>query len=255
MEKRLVCAAAGAIAAIAMTGCLSMETGVSPADEREYGSSTKVIEAVVTGVEPHVEWHDGDCVVRISLTGTLRCEATKSKVRYNVERRYLSAGFFPGTMACRGEYSDCVVNGLAAFYYNIVFVGLPTVYGLIVEPFIPYYPAQAESVVGKNAFLNSPMIGFARYCKSGTEYSKVTVPLPKKNRWELEDAVLSAPKFNLKSERGEPLRINGALLKGAKTFDVAIALPEGHPLKNAMGIYEGVKITVPCGRNDSRKGM
>ena len=139
-----------------------------------------------------------------------------------------------------------MLNGAGAFFYNLVFAGLPTVYGLLVEPCIPYYPQQTESIVGQTAFLKSTMIGFSRYSKNATPHEKQEVRHSKVNKVRLEDAIISAPELGLESVRGQPLQIPTDKLAEGGDAKVKLSLPEDHPLKRAMSDFEDVEITIQC---------
>ena len=186
-------------------------------------------------VATHLE--NGDVEIQIRLSGTFeRAVSTITDVTYP-DGHWWAIGFFPGVMGCRGELSDVMGNAFGACWYNVVYAGLPTVYGLLIEPFTFVSRDQQDSVFGKSAFALSPLLGFCKYKKwerseeADTRYLNETSLI-------LEDAVLSCPELNMTSKRGEPLRLTRGQIEGMPFVSVVFSLPENHPLKQEWGFAE-----------------
>jgi len=213
---------------------------------RQVSETTSIVQSEVSGIEPSVAQDGGVVDVNVNLLGSFDLE-TRTIYARSVDRdEFIAVGFFPGVMSCRGEYGDCLLNGTEAFYYNLVFAGLPTVYGLLVEPCIPHYPWQTDSIVGQTAFLKSALIGFSRYSKIATPSERQKVSRSKVGKVRLEDAIISAPDLGLESGRGQPLRIPIDKVPGGGDAKVKLSLPAGHPLEKAMSDFEDVEITIQC---------
>ena len=234
-----------------ISGCVAVRTSSSiKSDVRLENERTRFVQADVTGVEPLVTRIGKILEIKIQLLGNFDIEKTKIYSTPDSEETYISCGFFPGVMSCKGEYAypDCVLNTAGAFFYNLVYGGLPTAYGLLMEPFIPYYTPQTDSIVQKFAFLKSPIIGFSRYSKfrGGRVENKVTHKELKKIL--LEDVEIVASDVDIKSERGSSLRVSPDVLPEDGFIRIKFILPEDHPLKSELSIDENIEITVYCAK-------
>lgn len=245
--KRLMQIGVVALLLPSFTGCVAVKVTQPSAEEmKQVLETTSVDQSEVSGIEPSV-MRDGSVVnINVNLLGTFDLE-TRTTYASSVDRdEFIAVGFFPGVMSCRGEYGDCLLNGTEAFFYNLVFAGLPTVYGLLIEPCIPYYPRQTDSIVGQTAFLKSTLIGFSRYSKPATRHEMQKVRHSKVNKVRLGDAIISAPDLGLESVRGQPLRIPIDKLSNGGDAKVKLSLPAEHPLKRAMADFEDVEISIQC---------
>lgn len=245
--KRLMQIGATALLLPSFTGCVALKvTQTSVEEMRQTSETTSMIQAEVSGIEPSVSRAGSVVNVNVNLLGTFDLE-TRTTYASSADRdAFIAVGFFPGVMSCRGEYRDCLLNGTEVFFYNLVFAGLPTVYGLLVEPCIPYYPRQTDSIVGQTAFLKSTIIGFSRYSKAAAPNEKQKIRRSKVNKVHLEDAIISAPDLDLESVRGQPLQIPIDKLSDGGDAKIKLSLPEEHPLKRAMSDFEDVEITIQC---------
>ena len=245
--KRLMNIGAAVLPLLPFVGCVAVRV-TEPLDEemRLVSETTSIGQSEVSGIEPSV-LRDGSVVnINVNLLGTFDLEK-KTIYASSLDRdEYIAVGFFPGVMSCRGEYRDCPLNGIEVFFYNLIYAGLPTVHGLLVEPCIPYYPRQTDSIVGQTAFLKSTLIGFSRYSKDATSHEKQKVKHSKVNKVRLEDAIISAPDLGIESVQGQPLQIPIDKLSERGDAKVKLSLPEDHPLKRAMSDFEDVEITIQC---------
>ena len=245
--KKLMQVGVVALLLPSFTGCVAVRVSQPSVEEmRQVSETTSIGPAEVSGIEPSVRRDGGVVNVKVNLLGTFDLETTTTYASSVDSDKFVAVGFFPGVMSCRGEYGDCLINGTGAFFYNLVFAGLPTVYGLLVEPCIPYYPRQTDSIVCQTAFLKSTLIGFSRYSKTVTPHGKQEVRHSKVNKVRLEDAIVSAPDLGLESVRGQPLQIPIDKLSEGGDVRVKLSLPAEHPLKRAMSDFEDVEITIQC---------
>lgn len=245
--KRLMQVGGVALLLPSLIGCVAVKV-TQPSDEemRQVSETTSIGQSEVSGIEPSV-MREGNVVnVTVNLLGTFDRETTTTYASWADSDEYIAVGFFPGVMSCNGEYDDCLLNGTEAFFYNLVFAGLPTVHGLLVEPCIPYYPRQVYSIVGPTAFLKSALIGFSRYSKPATSHEKQKVRHDKLSKLRLEDAKISAPELGLESAWGQPLQIPIDRLSYEGDVKVKLLLSAEHPLKKAMSDFENVEITIQC---------
>lgn len=246
--KGIVQRSAVVVSLLACAGCLAVKMPQTPSEmEKTVISETKRIgRAEVLGVEPLIRRTDDRVDVSIGLSGAFQIEKQTQYRIVGNDDEFVAVGIFPGVMSCSGEYGDCIPNALGASFYNLVFAGLPTVYGLLIEPFVPHYPRQTDSIVGKKGFLKSALIGFTRYSKTAEAQEKQEKTSDFAKKIPLEDAVIRAPELGLESVRGEPLHIPVSRLPGDGEVKVKLRLPADHPLKNALSGFEDVAITVQC---------
>lgn len=124
-------------------------------------------------------------VVSIQLMAKGRfTDGVVRKRTYSVSpQRKLSVGILPG-MASLDPVS-AVGGTLLAVWYNILFVGTPTLNGLFIEPFNPDPVPDSESVNDGHAFRRSALLGFHKYELAGRsgsgapEEEKVTTDEPR----------------------------------------------------------------------------
>lgn len=228
-------------------GCVAVKVSQPEKDEMVQTSQTRsVCQSEVSGVEPTLESTDDTVNVSLSLLGSFDIETRTVFASSAVWDEFMAVGFFPGVMSCKGEYRDCLPNASGAVLYNIVFVGLPTVYGLLIEPWVPHYPQQTDSIVGQRAFLKSALIGFSRYAKPAEAHERQSASHSETHKIRLDDAVVVASELGLESERGKPLRIPVDSLPGSGEIKVKFRLPAEHPLKSSLSGFEEAEITIQC---------
>ena len=245
--KKLMQIGAPAFMSLAFTGCVAINvTQTSAEDMKQVSEKETIVRSEVSGIEPSVVRTDDIVSISVNLIGDFDVEKRTVYVGSSEVDEFMACGFFPGVMSCKGEYHDCFQNAVGAFFYNIVFAGLPTVHGLIIEPFIPYSPSQTDSIVDKSAFLKSTLIGFSRYSKPAKRRESEKVEVLKKGKIPLEDAVISAPSLELESYRGVPLEVPVDKLSANGDVNVTLRLPAEHPLKTAMSDFNDVEITIKC---------
>lgn len=243
--KRLGRIGMAVLLTLPFAGCVAVRVSQpTDAEMRIVAQSQSISPSEVTGVEPTLDGTGGTVNVSFSILGTFDVATTSVYAGSANVDRFVAVGFFPGVMSCRGEYRDCMSNAACACLYNIVFVGLPTVYGLLVEPWIPHYPEQTDSIVGQQAFLKSALIGVSRYAKRVEARERQKVSHSVSSKIKLEDAIVLAPELGLESERGKPLRIPIDRLPENGELQVKLKLPEAHPLKDVMAGFEDAEITV-----------
>ncbi len=243
--KRLLQMGTAALTILSVAGCVAVKATQSTAENMErLSETTRIVRSEVSGIGPTVTRNGNVVTIELNLLGDFDLEKRTVYVSSADRDEYIAVGFFPGVMSCEGEYGDCLLNGTEAFYYDLVFAGLPTVYGLLVEPFVPYYPDQTDSIVGQKAFLKSALIGFSRYSKPAISRTTQKIGRTAAKKLPLEDAVISAPDLGIESELGQPLQIPIEKIAGKGDVRVKLRLPEGHPLKSAMSDFEDIEITV-----------
>lgn len=230
-------------------GCVSF-----PIEEATFGnpvlvdSRTPMVRGQVTGINPVVTTYDQTITIDLSLQGNFEKSFDES-YETTIHTRNVSFGAFPGTMACEGEIDSCAINGLAVCWNNLLFLGLPTVYGLFIAPFDPQYREQAKSIVGADAFVRSPLLGFSKYRKSQSQVERKTRTAKDLASIRLEDAVLQCSSPRRNSRPGKALVIPKNELPGDQTLKISFTLPETHPLKAQLRDFEGVSFPVECGSN------
>ncbi len=244
--KKLMQIGAAALPLLALVGCVASKIEQPNEKMEKVSETTRTVRAELSAIEPSVTRTGYSVSVQINLLGEFKLE-TEKVFASSIERdEYLAVGFFPGVMSCRDEYRNCLVNGTAAFFYNLVFVGLPTAYGLLMEPLVPYFPDQTDTLVGRRAFLKSTLIGFSRYSKPAERKEKVQKTPTTTKKIRLDDAIIEAPSLGIVSERGRPLDIPMDRLPSNGEVDVRLRLPDEHPLKEAMKDFENILIAVSC---------
>ena len=235
----LALACAGAIC----SGCVSVNVSDhQPVQEERGEGSRELLKKTVRGIAVDVVREGDNVLVSLTAQGDFSWEDKEKYVTAAVIDTYLSVGFFPGVMGCKGEIAKALPNGAGAFWYNIVFCGVPTVYGLVVAPFIPVAQEQKESVFGRDAFVLSSLMGFYYYSKNtpGTEHVQTKVG---------GSNVYKLPEAELRLASGRYANSFGGVLRCSKTdFDsnglcaLTFTVPPGHPLKDELRPFENKRI-------------
>ena len=243
-----------ALSTLFLTGCFSVKVS-SGKLLSEYTRSETVIwtKFTIEGLDPQVlRLDDGSCRISFDLIGDFVQQVRKEHYQNRGDETWLSMGAFPGALACYGEYDDAVKSGLQACWYNFVFAGLPTLHGLLIEPFNPIVLRQSNSIVGTEAFVRSPLIGFCKYLKSAPNDSRVELGSPVAHkRYSLSGAELSTVGSPV-SASGDPLFLPASSLDGVRTVDVRISIPADHPMRSQLAELDRqvVTVVIPKGKGN-----
>lgn len=232
------------------SGCVAIRTkrysGIM--DESIKTTIVRSDDTDVYGIAPLVLYDGSVAKITLNLIGRFDLKTTTIYSNSSEGDGYIAFGLFPGVMSCKGEYGKSLQNGATALFYNLIFAGLPTVYGLIIEPFIPYYPKQTDSIVGKTAFLKSPIFGFSRYSKPMKPFEEAKNSIVTQVR--LDDAQISAPDLGYTSVIGQPLEIPLHEVAIVGDFKVKFSLKSDHPLKEILADFENVEIKVSLNEDE-----
>lgn len=228
-------------ASLVSAGCMSFSLGESRQPIKRPGIPTVSIDAsaaneideispVVNRTGPRSA--EIKFIVRGSIT---EVEERVTMIDHSEEQR-LAVGFFPGA-ACEKTTDDAMVWGAETIWYNIIFVGLPTVSGLLIEPFIPAGRGNGS------AFSRSAIIGFHRWgSEPHTEtsherrsYGKDSTQL-KGYLCTAEGASTLVDRQGLCTVRDFPAT--------AKSLKVTLSIPNAHPLKRQLEPFERGPISI-----------
>lgn len=240
-----LCTALAITATAFLCGCVSVKLSDGESSKvRTQSSSSKLVSQHVSAIEPVItERKDGTNAVEFYLVGQFDYETTASVEDERVRQCHVALGCFPGVRACRGEMRDCLPNAAAAFWYNLIFAGLPTVHGLLLEPFNPFVFEQSDTLADRHAFVRAPLFGVAKYYKANT-ITKTVVTRSTKQRIRLDNAILKAPELGLSSTENATLAVPAERFKDNAAVRISFFVPKGHPLENELSDFSGISLTV-----------
>jgi hypothetical protein len=206
----------------------------------DKGNASKCeIDRIVPEVTP--VGYDG---IRISfnLIGSIAMvEKTESTIRHSSGRR-MSFGLFPGAAADQ-DTGESVGTVFASIWYNILFVGTPTVSGLLIEPFVSADSAR------RSRFSRSALIGFHKWKTPSWAETKSDSKEVLGEMFLLEDftCVVSGDGFNETRKTAEKSEAYFNIPHGCKSIEVRLEIPHRHPLKKQLEPFEQTtfKISIP----------
>ena len=244
MKKWVLASLAFASVGVICSGCASINiSNRSSSGETFRGGEPRVWrKKIVRGIEPRVLQENDDVWISLVAQGDFSWEEREKWGTDTISDDYLAIGFFPGVMGCEGEISNALPNGVGAFWYNLVFCGMPTVYGLVVAPFIPIAQEQKDSVFGHGAFALSALMGFYYY-RTDTPGKERTVSKDGGSSvYEISEAEIRLVSGSGQSGSVGMLRCSEADFDSNGSCMVTFTVPEDHPLKNELRSYEGKRI-------------
>ena len=201
-----------------------------------------MLKKTVRGISVDVVRDGASVLISLTAQGDFSWEDKEKYVMDAVTDTYLSVGFFPGVMGCRGEIAKALPNGVGAFWYNLVFCGVPTVYGLVVAPFIPVAREQKESVFGRDAFALSSLMGFYYYSKDTPGTERIQTKTGGSNIYKLPDAELRLASGRYASSYGGVLRCSVTDFDSNGLCALTFTVREDHPLKDELRPFENKRI-------------
>ena len=219
-------------------GCVSVATSGGAKSVTPASTQTSYHDVRVDGFEPVVQrTGTGTVTIRFEATGCFPYEKIETR-RYRTEdSERMAFGFFPGL--AESSPDNMVGDALIAFWYNLCFCGLPTVHGLLFEPFAPVSTATAArgSMGERSGTSRAALLGFYRYRK----YASVqTDPTPKRSVGTLDkvslDAVSLSPvdcPFPVRSS-GMGFLTLGNVPAGPQECRVRLSFPANDPLHDAL---------------------
>lgn len=234
------CAAVAAVTfCMAHAGCVSFSIGDSNATTQTVSVTRSVARDAaneIEEVEPVVRRVQDAVTVRFNLHGAfVEEECSETTVRHKGVQM-LAAGFFPGS-ACYEGPGVQVGAAVRSVWYNILFLGLPTVSGLLVEPFVPAGPDDGS------AFSQSAIIGFHRwggkpYVENKTERSRVNRDVMAFVDYSCRVAGASA------TVAADGLCVVRGVPADAGTIEVTLSVSPRHPLRDQLAPFMDVPITI-----------
>ena len=244
MKKWGLVSLAFASVGVICSGCASINlTNRSSSQETFRGREPQVWrKKIVRGIEPRVSLENGNVLISLVAQGDFSWEEREKWGLDTVSDDYLAIGFFPGVMGCEGEISKAFPNGVGACWYNLVFCGMPTVYGLVVAPFVPIAQEQKNSVFGRGAFALSALMGFYYYRTDSPGTERIISKDCGSSVYELSEAEIRLASGSGQYSYGGVLRCSPADFDSTGSCMLTFTLPEDHPLKNELRSYEGKRI-------------
>lgn len=173
--------------------------------------------------------------ISFDLDGSFEMTETRTTPGFIPGGGRLAVGFFPGS-----ALHSSAANPLKSFWYNICFLGTPTLYGLFAAPFVEI-PKGGGSVFSKSALL-----GFYRWREPDRH-----VPAQKASRnWTRERLLLKNVVCRVD---GRPVEMREGVISlsglpsGAQTVNVSFTIPASHPLGGQLRRFEQgeIPVTVP----------
>ena len=223
------------------TGCLSFPLGnpkvpitttsVTSGIARDAPNDIEEFSPSATRLEPNT------VKITFIVRGTINLrEVHETKIEHGAEER-LSIGFFPGA-ACETNSVDAMAWAAESIWYNIIFVGLPTVSGLLIEPFIPASPGKGS------AFSRSAIIGCHRW-----GYKPATKTTQKTSSKATECILLNGYSCEVNGASSVVVDKDGnctayGFPAAAKSLKVTLSIPNTHPLKRQLEPFEKEPISI-----------
>lgn len=238
--------------ALALSGCVQMRLSgghkvYKPLEEK----------ATTNSVPQKVKFHldvqrDGDrATIRLLARGEVSETVTKTKPYETSEEVKMSFGILPGMASLPPRLA--VGGTLFALWYNICFLGTPTLAGLLIEPFNPNPVPMGNSLGGGHAFRRSALLGVHKFrvpAKENEEKARPTTSIVNKT-WVVEGVTMEIdanPRFWQDSEMYQ----TGLVLTGVgpgrhKGTLVLKEVPPLHNLKEDLLEWENVEmdVTIP----------
>ena len=243
MKKWVLASLAFASVGVICSGCASINISNQSSSRETFRGTERVWrKKIVRGIEPRVSQENGIVSISLVAQGDFEWEEREKWGVDTVSHDYLAIGFFPGVMGCEGEISKAFPNGIGAFWYNLVFCGMPTVYGLVVAPFIPIAQEQKDSVFGRGAFALSALMGFYYYRANTPGEERIVTKPNGTSAYELSEAEIRLDSGSRKCGYGGELRCSIAEFDSNGSCKLTFTVPENHPLKNELRSYEGKRI-------------
>ena len=228
---------------VAMGGCVSI-----PCDGKKvYKTPTVTTRTVGTegelGFHPEVE-RKGDAVRLRMVADGMFVEETTTTRKCKVQAQKLAVGVLPGFA---DDPSYVIPALIFVGTYNAVLLGIPTLSGLLVEPFLP---ARESKAIRMGEFRRMSLAGFSKYSQGETE----TVEAPEISRRTVKKTQSvgeialwfdAEPQFWKGSEqKGDTLVLRGVEAGRHKGKLYIKSVPAGHAYEKELKKMEWVPIDV-----------
>ncbi len=233
----------GRIAALAcamvLSGCLAIPVSGGKKVPRPPQTETHL--APLPGkVEfyPEAERQENRVEVKLMVEGAFTEETIERRPYTVTEQRKVAFGILPGMASLRPGLAPG--GTLLALWFNICFLGTPTLNGLLLEPFNPVAVPDSPTVGDGHVFRRSAFVGFHKYSLPGRqgEDAPRTSQRTVSKTVRVEDVQLqfsAQPKFwkNIRQEKG------GLVLEGVESGEhtgtlVLESVPSSHWLQGEL---------------------
>lgn len=235
------------------TGCVSIPLGSEKVlQTRSDGRKVESVSVEVESFRPVVARTGSSATVRLELDGTFTDRTTVSESRRVAARTKLSFGLFPG-LANVQPSENVVGDALLALWYNVCFLGTPTVNGLLLEPFEPA-SAKSRDFGGKGAFSRAALLGFHKYEEPeawvrGKESRTVETKKEARSVRDIELSFRSDDPFWTSQRCTDGTLVLEGLPPDARTGVLEIRdIPADHPFREPLlGLRRArIEVTVPA---------
>lgn len=227
-------------AAMFACGCVSVSlsgNGGPPVPKKStYLNSSS---ARIRTLDPVVKRTDASTAkISFALVGDFEYVDTVTTSTSRPEDHRLAIGFFPGA-AKAPKPAARAATAFRAVWYNICFFGTPTLAGIFVAPFVE----RPED--GDSAFSQSALFGFHKWF-----IRAYWAPTHSENHSRHEKRIpLEGVRCTAGGYLHEPKEEEGAVVvrglpAGRQKVPVKITVPDGHPLKSKLRLYERGQIPV-----------
>ena len=226
--------------AMPMAGCLSFtvaETGASRPVVEVSRDVAKDPSNQIYEIAPVAKrsWSQS-AELSFDLIGSVKvAELTKTETRRGWRQR-LAFGFFPGA-ACDDGFDAQAGTAFKSIWYNIAFVGIPTVSGLLVEPFV-----HADREMGSD-FSRSAIFGFHRWNAKPCIEKDARRARGFREVVQLKDYSCEFAGTTSYADNDGICRVS-PVPEGAKTIEVKVFVPQRHPLMDKLAPFINAPITI-----------
>ena len=225
-------------AAMFACGCVSVSlsgNGSPPAPSK----SSYLSSASIRTLDPVVRRTDASTAkISFALVGDFEYVDSVTTSASRPEDHRLAIGFFPGAAKAPKPTAQAA-TAFRAVWYNICFFGTPTLAGIFVAPFVE------RPLDGDSAFSQSALFGFHKwFVPSKWAPTSTNQRSRHEKRIPLEGVRCTAGGYLHESEAKEGVVTVRGLSAGRQKVPVKITVPDDHPLKSKLRLYERGQIPV-----------
>ena len=231
-------------------GCLAVTVSGGKETSSSATPRTRYRDVEVASIDPVVKRTGRDTAeIRFEATGTFPYERTETVQRTKAASERMAVGILPGL--AEDSPGDAIGNTLVAIWYNVCFLGAPTLHGILFEPFAPVSEPEAlESMGTRTGFSRAALVGFYKYRTPTKSWAD---PRPKKTKGTLRrvplDSATLAPEggpFKVRSSRNGKLTLAN-VPAGRQECRVRLTLPRTDPLYDVLAplLSRPISFTIP----------
>lgn len=226
--------------AMALSGCLAIPVSGGTKVSKPIQTERRLV-PLPGKVEfyPAAERNGNRVEVRLMVEGSFTEETVERRPYEVTEQRKVSFGILPGMASLRPGLAPG--GTLLALWFNICFLGTPTLNGLLLEPFNPEAVPKSTTIGDGHVFRRSAFVGFHKYYLPGRQgedpprTSQRTVSDTRRVEDDVELQFSAQPKFWKTLSRKNGLIVLEGVEPGEHTGTLVLeSVPQGHWLQGEL---------------------